>query len=434
MQADGGNDAARWAWLRPPHREQHDRTAAVTTLWYVSWALLAGELLLFPLALADPRNPPLSVLAFNGPYVAMLVLVLWLTRRGFERAAGWILCTCAWLTVSSVLLFAGGLSGHNGVAYILTVTLAGVVLGLRAGVAVAVASSVFAGVVAWLQEHGRLLQGMSEPTPWNSWTALAVTLLMSTLVLSVSLRVLSRALRDAEKSLEEKRAAQLRLAEAQKLELVGRVSAGVAHDLNNLLTVVQLAAEALRTNQSGSDNGEVVGVLDTAIASATAMTRRLLTLGRPGGAPDPADKVDLHAAVLDALPLLQRLVGEQHKLQVEGLTRGSAQVWVAPTAVDQVVLNLVLNARDAMPDGGTITVRSVKARGVAIEVVDEGIGMDPETIGRIFEPFFTTKPTGTGLGLATARQLATAAGGSLEVTSKLGHGACFRFELPLGER
>ena len=432
MQGDGDGDGApsRWAWLRPPVRARHDRAAAVTTLWYVSWALLAGELCLFPLALSDPRNPPLSVLAFNGPIVAVLVLVLWLTRRGFDRAAGWILCTSTWLMVSSVLLFAGGLSGHNGVAYTLTVTLAGVVLGLRAGIAVAVASSVFAGGVAWLQEQGRLPQGMSEPTPWNSWTALAVTLLISTLVLSVSLRVLSRALNDAEKSLEEKRVAQQRLAQAQKLELVGRVSAGVAHDINNLLTVVQLTAEVLRGNQGTAAGAEVVRDLDTAIATASAMTRRLLALGRPEGAPDPAREVDLHAAVLDALPLLQRLVGEQHQLRTEGLVKGGGRVLVAPTAIDQVVLNLVLNARDAMPEGGTITLRAGGTSGVGIEVVDEGIGMDAETKARIFEPFFTTKPTGTGLGLATVRQLVTAAGGSLDVTSEPGRGACFRFELP----
>jgi signal transduction histidine kinase len=103
---------------------------------------------------------------------------------------------------------------------------------------------------------------------------------------------------------------------------------------------------------------------------------------------------------------------------------------VAPTAIDQVVLNLVLNARDAMPEGGTITLRAGGTSGVGIEVVDEGIGMDAETKARIFEPFFTTKLTGTGLGLATVRQLVTAAGGSLDVTSEPGRGACFRFELP----
>jgi signal transduction histidine kinase len=186
----------------------------------------------------------------------------------------------------------------------------------------------------------------------------------------------------------------------------------------------------LRGNQGTAAGAEVVRDLDTAIATASAMTRRLLALGRPEGAPDPAREVDLHAAVLDALPLLQRLVGEQHQLRTEGLVKGGGRVLVAPTAIDQVVLNLVLNARDAMPEGGTITLRAGGTSGVGIEVVDEGIGMDAETKARIFEPFFTTKPTGTGLGLATVRQLVTAAGGSLDVTSEPGRGACFRFELP----
>ena len=412
-------------WLAPPTHRDGSRTAAAATVWSVTWALLAGLAVLFPLALSDPRNPPYSVFALDLPLPLALVVVLALVRRGHERIAGWGLCLATWSTVSAVLFFAGGLEGHNAVAYSLVVVLAGLVLGLRASVAFASASIVAAGLTAWAAERDLLPDSISPGTPWNSFVALTVTLLITTLVLGVALGVLRSALDSAQRALEEKQAAQARLEEARKLEVVGRMAAGVAHDLNNLLAVVRGVSDVLRLDARGPS--PLLGDLDDAVDRASVMTRRLLRLGHPGS--DAPVRLDLHRAVEEAVPLLSRLVGPSHPIVVEGLSRGTVDVSVPPTTLDQVLLNLVINARDAMPDGGTIHIRA-SAPG-ALDVVDSGIGMDRETQARIFEPFFSTKPTGTGLGLATVRQLVHASDGEIVVESTPGKGSRFTVRFPV---
>jgi two-component system cell cycle sensor histidine kinase/response regulator CckA len=239
--------------------------------------------------------------------------------------------------------------------------------------------------------------------------------------------------------------AQLR--HAQKMEAVGQLAGGVAHDFNNLLTAMHgFGSFALETigpdHVAAPDLHEVLA----AVERATALTRQLLAFSRHR--PVAPRVADVNALVWSMDRLLRRLLGEN----IEMVTRLSDEAW--PTVIDagafeQVVVNLAVNARDAMPEGGRLTIETMNvtldepyanAHGgdiaageyVVIAVSDDGIGMDAPTQERIFDPFFTTKGagSGTGLGLSTCYGIVRQAGGHIWVYSEPGQGSTFKIYLP----
>ncbi len=243
----------------------------------------------------------------------------------------------------------------------------------------------------------------------------------------------------AHKQLED----QLR--QAQKMEAVGRLAGGIAHDFNNLLTVINGSAELLRESMhSSSDARELATAISDAGERAAALTRQLLAFGRRSVLEPRV--MELSTAIAAAGNMVGRLIGED----IDFRTVSSEPVWVRADAghLDQVILNLVLNARDAMPEGGTLTIRTRAAEVTAedsrahpdarpgpyavLTVADTGCGMSDEVKTRLFEPFFTTKGIGkgTGLGLATVYGIVTQAGGHIRVTSTLGSGSEFAVYLP----
>ncbi len=236
------------------------------------------------------------------------------------------------------------------------------------------------------------------------------------------------------------------LHQGQRMEAVGRLAGGIAHDFNNLLTVIQGRCELLLgrlpDNTRANRDVELIGITAN---RAAALTSKLLAFSR---------KQVLQPTVLDPrelvgqmVPILQRLVGENVHLHIiQGLDAG--RVKVDAVQLEQVIVNLVVNARDAMPVGGQLTFRiedteldeafarshpdARPGRYVMLEVSDTGIGMDPETKAHVFEPFFTTKEQGrgTGLGLAMVYGIVTQSGGHIRVESELGRGATFAIYLP----
>jgi signal transduction histidine kinase len=236
------------------------------------------------------------------------------------------------------------------------------------------------------------------------------------------------------------------LQRSQQLAAVGRLAASVGHDFNNLLTVILGSAEtALHTLPDDSPaRVELNEIHEVAIRSAR-LTRQLLKRAR--GDEPMADRIELVAAVRDAVPMLERLAGSEVKLRFT-TTIDSARVPFSATQLDQVLTNLVANAREAMRGTGHLTLSVGRAdvsaeqatrHGVkpgafaALAVADDGPGIPLEVQSRIFEPFFTTKAAqgGTGLGLATVMGLCTQAGGFVVVDSKVGSGATFTVHLPL---
>jgi two-component system cell cycle sensor histidine kinase/response regulator CckA len=235
-----------------------------------------------------------------------------------------------------------------------------------------------------------------------------------------------------------RRRVEEQLREAEKMEVIGRLAGGVAHDFNNLLTGILLYCDLLSAAlPSGDRLRQYVEEVRMAGEQGAALTQQLLTVARKQVAqPRP---VLLNDIVSSTQNLMRRLIGEPIEL-VTDLCPNLGSVLADQAQIRQVLLNLVLNARDAMPQGGriTVTTRSAAFPGngqpaVVLSVADTGCGMDAATRAHIFEPFFTTKETGrgTGLGLATVRRIVDECSGAIDVESELGRGSRIDIAFPL---
>lgn len=230
---------------------------------------------------------------------------------------------------------------------------------------------------------------------------------------------------------------QEQLRQSQKLEAVGRLAGGVAHDFNNLLTVINGYSEwALGETPAGHRLREPLETIRHAGERAAALTSQLLAFSRKAIV---APKVlDLNDAVGSITKMLRRLIGEDIALKVV-LFPGACRVRIDPGQLEQVIMNLAVNARDALPRGGDLTVETAlvpdtgPATAARLVVSDTGCGMCDDVKARIFEPFFTTKAVGkgTGLGLAMVYGIVQQAGGTIRVESAVGRGATFTIELPV---
>jgi two-component system cell cycle sensor histidine kinase/response regulator CckA len=253
----------------------------------------------------------------------------------------------------------------------------------------------------------------------------------------------------AAQDVSEQRKLELKLRHAQKLEAVGQFAAGVAHDFNNMLTVIQghasiqLAAVNVEKDLADSLNHVVF-----AAERAAALTRQLLTFSRKHVVQPQA--LDLNTIIRNLHEMLSRLIGEHIDLRCE-LAEDLPAIFADASNIEQVVMNIVANARDAMPNGGRLTVqtgvveiemarasRHPQARPglhVSLRFTDTGCGISPKTLNHIFEPFFTTKEVGkgSGLGLATVYGIVARQDGWIEVTSEEGRGATFEILLPVCE-
>lgn len=237
------------------------------------------------------------------------------------------------------------------------------------------------------------------------------------------------------------------LRHAQKMEAIGRLAGSVAHDFNNVLTVVQSYACMLEDSIDVADaRREDATGIRRASERASEITRQLLAVSRHSVVAPRS--IDLDDLVAGFAPMLRRLLGETVSLVTH---RSGVQKVVADQGqMEQVLMNLAVNARDAMPEGGRFTIESrtidldpeaaaarqlQPGRYVELGITDTGTGMDPETQCRIFDPFFTTKEAGagTGLGLSIVHGIVCQAGGSISVYSELGHGTTFRVHLPVCE-
>lgn len=268
---------------------------------------------------------------------------------------------------------------------------------------------------AFTQEDGEVLRALASQVP-------------------VSLE-LAHALRDRERLTED-------LRHAQKMEAVGRLAGGIAHDFNNMLAAICVAAETVLLEAPESPHRQDVETILRAADRATRLTRQLLVFSRRQVF--DARPINLNESVRQVVPMLQRLLGQGVRLEIE-LADDVHPVEADAAQIEQVLVNLVVNARDAMPGGGRL---KLSTRNVDLEagskpgldaggylmlvVADDGHGMELETQRRVFEPFFTTKnaEAGTGLGMAMVYGIVRQSGGHIELESNVGIGTEFRIYLP----
>jgi signal transduction histidine kinase/ActR/RegA family two-component response regulator len=226
------------------------------------------------------------------------------------------------------------------------------------------------------------------------------------------------------------------LRQSQKMEAVGQLAGGVAHDFNNLLTIVLGAVAALRAGAGPAEAAEALDEVEAAARRGEELTRRLLSFAR--SAHVAPQRVGINDLIQKLALLLRRLLTSAVALELRPAP-ALPDVLIDPGALDQVLLNIAANARDAMPQGGHFTITTAALAGddgsagwVELALTDTGRGMSPEVSARIFEPFYTTKSGegGTGLGLASAYGIVTQAGGTIAVESAPGMGTTFRVRLP----
>jgi signal transduction histidine kinase len=229
----------------------------------------------------------------------------------------------------------------------------------------------------------------------------------------------------AEKSL---RAEEATVARIRRAEMLVRTAAGIGHDFNTVLQAITLAAERASTAADDQVRQSAIRTIIDDARRGSRITRQLVELARPRERPH--DKLDLAFVVEDLRTTIETLLGERHSLVTE--LASNALVPATRADVERIVLNLATNARDAMPDGGTVTIRVAASGGtVSLTVRDEGAGIEPEVLDRIFEPYFTTREgRSSGLGLFAVETIAALTGGRISVDSDVGAGTAITVTWP----
>jgi signal transduction histidine kinase/CheY-like chemotaxis protein len=415
-------------WLTPPIFADVETTRQARLLYRLLQAMVLLTVVGVGGGLLDPRNDIRVTLLLYSTIFAWFALVGAIVRRGRVTLAAWLLGLFFWALIAFVTLAFGGLQGQNASVFAVCTLLLGSVVGGRAAIGMALASSAWCVFVVYLELHGLLPWKLGTYSPINAWTAVTITVLLTSVLLHESLNSLKRVHAEAQKAAAERDEALRRSIQGQKMELVGNLTSGIAHDLNNLLTVIAGTADLLRFEPALRESTlSLLDGLEQATSRSRLMTQQLLAFGRTRASEGRA--IELGAVLASNGEMLPRLLGSH--IQVRTSAEPDAWIVASRPALEQILLNLAVNARDAMPNGGEFEL-SVSHAGdrVVLTARDTGVGMSEEVRSRIFEPFYTTKASGTGLGLATVMQLTDHYGGSIELESEPGRGTTFRLSFP----
>jgi signal transduction histidine kinase/CheY-like chemotaxis protein len=442
------------AILRPPSFPDEERTQAAFLLHVILWAMVLVPVPYVAWALAGARalgaatvgRVLLQAAVGEAANVALLVTL----RRGHVRAASVLQACALW---SFFLWGALSGSGIRDLSYVLgfpvVIAISGMLLGLRGAVA-ATGASLAAGAAMLLAEMGGRQFRPGHPAALVFAVSLGLFPVLAALQY-LGGRSLGRALERARQDLAARRKAeeegeqlQRQLAHAQRVESVGRLAGGIAHDFNNLLTgILGNVAFALEDLAPGHPLREPLEDAARAGRSAANLTQQLLAFSRRQLVRPRV--VDLNQSVAAVEKMLRRLLGEDVVLET-ALHPDAGRLRIDPGQLEQVLVNLSVNAREAMPGGGRLLIETGALRleaeaarlepdlapgdYVVLRVRDTGKGMSREVLQRLFEPFFTTKERGTGLGLATVHGIVKQNGGVIAVSTEEGKGTSFEVLLP----
>ncbi|MCY7336347.1 MAG: PAS domain S-box protein [Chamaesiphon sp.] len=258
-----------------------------------------------------------------------------------------------------------------------------------------------------------------------------------------------RSILSVDTDITEKKSLEQQFLRAQRLESLGSLASGIAHDLNNVLTPIVGAAQLLPLTLPNLDdrNRRLLNMLVESSKRGSGLVKQILTFAR--GMDGERTTLQVRHILAEIISVARQTFPKSIEIQVNHVSGDLWMVSVDATQIHQVLMNLFVNARDAMPDGGSLTASTenitidadyVARHGqppvgayILITIADTGIGMTSEMLDRIFDPFFTTKETGTGLGLSTVQGIVKAHGGAIEVESEVGRGTCFKIYLPAND-
>jgi signal transduction histidine kinase len=396
---------------------------------------------LFVIGMAPWRGRDVLMTADFATAIAALAGFL-LIRRGYFRQAIVLFLGVLLLGLAASAMAIGFLMlMFDQTASVISLVIGGLVLGRRAlWVTLAVLFAVFA---IGMNADAVALVALGKPSgaAFGNGPSVCLSYLVITIIIDRCAAALRESLvesnergRQLQSEMAERERAQGQLVHAQKMEAVGRVASGVAHDFDNVLGVILgYASRRERLADSGP-----VALLDAlegvelAARRASAISRKLLTFSR-NDVTTP-ETFDAAVATTELAPMLRQLFGPEVRVEVRAPDGQRLPVRMDRGQFELVVLNIAANARDAMPDGGQFDIElSMAARHVVLALRDDGMGMAQDICDRVFEPFFTTKPRGcgTGLGLGVVRDLVEGAGGDVTVASDVGQGTVFHLRLPL---
>lgn len=461
------------SFFRAPHfaDDETTRRARLLTMYI---HLIIGGLVAVSIAIVVGGFEPMA-LALGVVLSTIIVLlgVQAMVRSGMVALAGWLMVASGSLAITATTIIRGSILNVGTAGFVLVVVMAGLVLDRRGMLITALANSAMLTAVYALEIGGHLPTPSSRAVFSDLITAL-VLMVAAGFNVSWALQLVSGALTQANSELAVRQTAEAKLQsvnaeletvnrtlksevvqrekaeeqfrQSQKMEAIGRLAGGVAHDFNNLLTAIVGYTDLLSQRAALDDSvRHDLEQIRKAASQATSLTAQLLAFSRKQVLQPRV--ISPNAVVHDMQKMLARLLGEDIELQAV-LSPDAGNVRTDPGQFQQVIMNLAVNARDAMSSGGRLT---IETRNIALDdtyaqdhvevkpgsyvmlaVSDTGTGMTKEVLSHLFEPFFTTKEhgKGTGLGLAMVHGIIKQSGGSVGVYSEMGKGTTFKVYLP----
>lgn len=415
-------------WLQPPEFQEPDVTARVAALWWIALIFLAFGLASLLTVGFTPLDRAFSVpltLVCNATWLGVLAFL----RKGHPDAAARTLVWGLFGIETVSICLSGGILSPTLLAYVVVILAAGLLLPENEAPLVVLMTAAVTIGLATMRSVGIEFPNLLEGVDW-----IFVPILIA--VFAGSYAIIRAARRQIRESERLTRRYERDLRQAQKLEALGRLAGGIAHDFNNLLTGILGFGEVLRLRTRNDEKAQqAADQVCSAAESAADLTAQLLAFSRrPSHRPGP---VDLGDTLTKIEPMLSRLLGEDVSLVLKleaDLPRAAGQA----SLIEQIIVNLAVNARDAMPTGGTLTIETFPTQigtpaidpAVGLRVTDDGLGMDEAISARAFDPFFTTKRAGTGLGLSSVYGAVQQSGGEIGIESQPGAGTSIEVRLP----
>lgn len=446
----------------PPIFENEDKTRIAGLLSVVILILFFIAIVRTILAVGSSREYWTVVLSANGILIGVLAGVFVLMRTGHVRLACIAFTVYQWLAMAWLTYSYGGVSLSAYSFFIFAILAAGLLLGGKWAIGYATISVVYGTVLLYLENQGVIspsletsMAAFSTITPGFITTAVLVYLYHRDIVKSLrrarrSAAQFAQANEQLTHEITARERVEKQLLQAQKMEAIGRLAGGIAHDFNNLLVpIIGYVDLSLADLDPDSKLYADLVLVRKAAERAANLTRQILAFSRQQVL--KTEVLDLNEVIVDLQKMLHRLIGEDIEIRMS-LNPSPCWVQADKGQIEQVLMNLVINARDAMPEGGELILETANtlfdedyvekyagelAPGhyAMLAVSDTGCGMDAETQKCIFDPFFTTKESGkgTGLGLATTFGIIKQHQGNIQVYSEPGNGTTFKIYLPKTE-